>query len=118
MKHSAALPHSKPSPVGNPQWRPADEEGPLLPAINIPRSSASGTDNIGQGEWLIESVTRVQRSEPRFGRLRAEVRGKTVHLEGTVQRWSDAHDLAQRIGRLPGVERVVLGDIRMEPSSP
>jgi hypothetical protein len=112
MKHSAALPQSSPSPVGNPQWRPADAEGPLLPAIDVPRPSATALDDDGLDDGLIQTVTRVQRSEPQFQRLRVEVRGKTVRLDGAVERWSDAQELAQRIGRLTGVERVVLGDIR------
>ncbi len=110
--------HNPPSPVGNLEWRPADENEPLLPAIAIPRPSPAAADDIGRGDWLIESVTRVQRSESRFRELRVEVRGKTVHLAGTVQRWSDAQDLARRITRLAGVDRVVLGDIRAVVGSP
>ena len=40
------------------------------------------------------------------------VDGKTVRLNGAVMQWADVYDLARRIARLPGVERVVLGDIR------
>jgi BON domain len=118
MKHRAASSKSSPSPVGNPQWRPGDEEGPLLPAIAIPRPSTAAVDDLGPGDWLIESATRLQRSEPRFHGLRVQVRGKIVRLDGSVEQWSDAHDLAQRIGRLAGVERVVLGDIQTASRSP
>jgi hypothetical protein len=65
-----------------------------------------------EGEWLIEGVTRIQREDPRFRRLRAEVRGNVVRLTGESSHWADVHELARRIARLPGVERVMLGEIR------
>jgi len=126
-KQSTLVAQGTPAPVGYPQWKPPDQAafappdrqaGPLLPAIDIPRPSAAARAELEPGGWLIEAVTRVQRSEPRFGRLRPEVRGKTVRLDGTVERWADVYELAQRITRLQGVERVILGDIHTAAGPP
>jgi hypothetical protein len=114
-KQSGTLPKNSPSPVGYPQGSSAETEAPLLPAIAIPQPATATTDDIRSGEWLIEAVTRVQRSEPRFRQIRAEVRGGTVRLDGTVERWSEAYELAERLRQLTGVERVVLGDIHTGP---
>jgi len=125
-RHSTPLPQASPAPVEPPPWTPPDQAafaprqnaGPLLPFIDIPRPSTAATAASDQGEWLIEAVTRVQRSNPRFRQLRPEVRGRTVRLDGTVQRWDDAQELARRLTHLPGVEHVVLGDIRTASASP
>jgi hypothetical protein len=121
--HSILFPQGSPSPAAHPEWRPPDQEafapaGPLLPAIVIPRPKAAETLEIDKGDWLIEAVTQIQRSEPRFRQLRVEVRGRTVRLDGEAPRWADVHDLAQRITRLAGVERLVLGEIRTTAGLP
>jgi hypothetical protein len=59
-------------------------------------------------------VAALCRQDERFRQLRAEVHGRTVHLRGTAARWEDVHDLARRISRLPGVDRVALEDIRAD----
>jgi len=127
-KQGTQSPQVTPSPVGYPQWKPPDQAafappdrqaGPLLPTIAIPRPPVAPIAATPPGEWLIEAVTRVQRSDPRFRQLRPEVRGQTVRLDGSVERWADVYDLAQRITQLRGVERVVLSDIQTttEPAS-
>jgi osmotically-inducible protein OsmY len=105
-----------PSPPAKASWVPPDQaafapkENLILPAIDIPNPSTSG--NLARGEWLIEAVSRLLRSDSRYQDLRPEVRGKVVHLKGEVERWADVYELAQRITRLSGVERVVLADVR------
>jgi hypothetical protein len=123
-KHSALALGGSPSPVGYPQGMSADrgkrgppapadfKREPVLPAIRIPVQAGGASAGTDAGEALIEAVTRLQRADPRFSRLHAEVRGKTVHLRGEVQGWTVVHELARTMARLPGVERVVLGDIR------
>jgi hypothetical protein len=74
----------------------------------VPASAASET-----AEPLIETVTRVQRADGRFQHIRPEVRGGVVRLNGEAARWTDVHELARRLARLPGVERVLLGELRI-----
>jgi hypothetical protein len=123
-RHSALSLAGSTSPVGYPQEAspalgsrtppaPANPAaGTVLPAIRIPVKAAEASNGTEAGEVLIEAVTRLQRADPRFGRLHAEVRGQVVHLRGEVERWGDVHALARTVAHLPGVERVVLGNIR------
>jgi hypothetical protein len=110
-------PRTVPEPPSPPAWKPPDQAafaprenaGLVLPAIEVPNPSTHR--ELDRGEWLIEAVTRLLRSDPRYRDLRPEVRGKVVHLRGEVEHWEEVYELAQRITRLPGVERVVLSDV-------
>ena len=42
----------------------------------------------------------------------ADVQNGVVRLGGTVTRWEDIFALARSISLLPGVERVILHDVR------
>jgi hypothetical protein len=61
---------------------------------------------------LIHAIERLRQSDARFRAVQTEAQGGVVRLRGVVQRWDDLFELAQAIARLPGVERVVLLDVR------
>jgi len=63
-------------------------------------------------EALALAVERVRQSDWRFLNVRAEVRGGVIRLRGTVAHGEDLMALAQAISRLPGVERVIVVDVR------
>jgi osmotically-inducible protein OsmY len=66
-------------------------------------------------ESLAVRVRRVQQADERFRRLRVQVDSGTVTLRGVVARWQDLHELSRAVARVPGVERVILRDIRTSP---
>jgi len=78
---------------------------PIVGSASAPLASPRTDD-------LAEMVERMRQADPRFGRLSAQVQGGLVRLSGTVSRDGDAMDLAQVLSRIPGVERVVIGDVR------
>jgi hypothetical protein len=94
--------------------RPGAGAGVLLLA---PIAGPQPLANPGRPD-LAETVERLLRAEPRFSRLSAAVEGGTVRLGGTVGRDGDAMEFAQSLSRLPGVQRVVIGDVRTEVSLP
>ena len=61
---------------------------------------------------LEQVVRKVQQSDRRFWRVHPEVRGRVVYLSGSVGRWEDLVELARSLAGLPGVERVVLKQVR------
>ncbi len=63
-------------------------------------------------ESLPAQVEQLQRSDPRFRGIQVEVTGGVVRLRGTVARAEDGMELAAKISRLPGVERVSLREVR------
>lgn len=86
----------------------ASSPGPIV-EILPPRPLAEQPD-------LSSAVEALRRKEERFGRLKVEVRRKTVYLSGTVARWDDVTDLADAVRRLPGVEAVILDSVREDRS--
>ncbi len=60
---------------------------------------------------LIAAAQKLRDADVRFRELRVDVDGNVVHLRGSVRRWEDAFDLAGAVSRLPGVERVVMGEV-------
>jgi hypothetical protein len=79
------------------------------PAVEIlqPRPLPAESD-------LPAAVEALRRKDERFRRVTVEVRQKTVYLRGTVARWADANDLANAVRRLPGVEAVIVDDVRVD----
>jgi hypothetical protein len=67
---------------------------------------------------LVDLVERLRQGDSRFNQLNAQVQGGMVRLSGTVSHDGDAMDLAQRLSRLPGVERVIIGDVRIALTLP
>jgi len=63
---------------------------------------------------LAETIERVRQTEPRFWNIRTEVEGGGVRITGTAARTEDVFDFAHAISRLPGVERVILGEVKTQ----
>jgi hypothetical protein len=85
----------------------------VLPAIRVPRpDSPPGAATAAAPSALEVAVARLRAGDDRFQRLRADVLGGQVRLSGTVARWEDVHELLGMLRRLPGVERVVIDQIR------
>jgi hypothetical protein len=114
----------EPAPVAVPEnvrFRPAPPEGDeanpaaeaVLPSVLVPATSAVPPGAAG----LREALDRLVASEQRFHRLRAEPRGAEVHVSGTAAHGEDLQAFARRAARLPGVERVIVGDVRLDPRS-
>ena len=61
---------------------------------------------------LAGAVDRLRMADERFRQVRVETTDGIVRLRGVVPRWEDMYELAQSVSRLPGVERVVLEDVR------
>lgn len=107
-----ALGTSLPSLTEPPSSRPLSESVALLPPV--PR----GTLTSGSAEAspsLPLAIEQVRLSDLRFRLARSEVQAGVVHLSGAVSRREDMLDLAERISRLPGVQRVILRDVLLEP---
>ena len=64
---------------------------------------------------LPRMVEQLQQSNPRLRWVHPEVAGGVVRLRGTVFRWEDLLELAQAIAKIPGVERVILEDVKTSP---
>jgi hypothetical protein len=52
--------------------------------------------------------------EEKYRRVRYEVKQGKVYLSGTVYRWADLQELARAVTHIPGVEGVVLKEVKME----
>jgi hypothetical protein len=81
---------------------------PPLPE-NVPAQPAPTT--------LIATIDQVRKADQRFRGVRADVKDGIVQLRGTVTRWEDMLELAEKIARLPGVERVILEEVRTPQKS-
>jgi osmotically-inducible protein OsmY len=96
----------------------------LLPPM--PVSSGAETPTVGveilqprplpDAPDLASAVEALRRKDDRFRRVSVEVRQKSVYLRGTVARWGDVNDLANGVRRLPGVEAVILDNVRVDGS--
>jgi hypothetical protein len=93
------------SPAENVRLKPAL---PALPAADGPPATGAPPDL---------AVARLLRGDARYRGLQAQLLGSHVYLSGTVARWQDAYDLAGALAALPGVERVVLDQIRAAPGA-
>jgi osmotically-inducible protein OsmY len=60
----------------------------------------------------IRAVDRLRARDERFREVRPEVQGGIVRLRGPVPHWSDMYELAQAVSRIPGVQRVILEEVR------
>lgn len=58
------------------------------------------------------SIERTLRSDRRFAAIRFEQARGVIQLSGFVAQWQDMWDCADALARIPGVERVVIGDVR------
>jgi osmotically-inducible protein OsmY len=76
----------------------------LLPPIALVLPSADPD--------LMGRINALQQSEPKFLGTVADVQSGVVRLGGFVSRWEDIMALARKVSQLPGVERVILHDVR------
>jgi hypothetical protein len=102
-----------------------DTPVPLMPAIAIPLrqpvadqappaamlAPMRATD---QPLALAQAIERLRQSDERYRGVRPEVSGGIVHLRGTVANPQDLFALAKAIAQLPGVQRVILEEVRTE----
>jgi osmotically-inducible protein OsmY len=91
-------------------WRPAAKP-PNPPAERDSRTPMTAANPFAPTP-LLDAVEALCRRDIRLAGVRAEVRGSVVYLRGQVYRWEDLFELARAVGQLPGVECVVLQDIR------
>src|SRR5262249_2971327 len=114
-------------------WFPVRAETPGMQNVfkpNLPLSSsalqmpATGTVSRpkenkpaepADGPAIGNAVQHLILAEERFRGLRYEVKHGKVYLGGIVQRWSDLYELSQAVTHIPGVESVLLRDVRREP---
>jgi osmotically-inducible protein OsmY len=125
-------------PLGPPAielvWKPATEEMPvkstlplqsvhLLPPI-MSQSGLTGTVSRPKDYLSTEpadaaavsnAVQSLIQSEERYRRVRYEVKESKVFLGGVVYRWADLRELSLAVTRIPGVNGVVLREVRAEP---
>jgi BON domain len=81
----------------------------VMPAI--PLSTPAPTDD------LASAIERLRQENVRLGGIRLEWSGRALHLRGTVTAWPDVYDFAKAVAQFPGVERVILDGVRLDPNS-
>jgi hypothetical protein len=108
-------------------WKPVPADKPLENIAQLPAISAIGPVPHPKGlltkqppeppdaAAIISAVKNLMVRDERFRGLRFEVKQNSVYLSGVVLRWADMHELSRAITRIPGVDAVVLQDVRDEP---
>jgi BON domain len=86
--------------------------GAVSLAKELPATKPASPPDAGAIASAVQSLIQGQE---RFHRMRFEFKQGKVYLSGMVYRWSDLHELAQAITQLPGIEGVVLSDVKTEP---
>jgi hypothetical protein len=95
----------RPPPVsGDRPARPLSEAVALLAPVPPGGWNATPTSSSN----LASSVEELWRSDLRYRIIRPQIQGSVVYLHGMASRREDMLDLAERLSRLPGVERVIL----------
>jgi hypothetical protein len=61
---------------------------------------------------LGKTLQQMRMKEERFRQIQPEIKGGVIQLSGTVPRLEDMMEFAQAVARVPGVERVLLGEYR------
>jgi osmotically-inducible protein OsmY len=100
---------------------------PIMPVIPLPAADVGrGTEPaavllpplaLASGNEVAAAVERLRRAEGRYGGVRVSVTGGVVRLGGDVTSWEDIFELAHRVSRLRGVERVLLDGVRTPANS-
>ena len=101
----------------------------VLPPISLcpppdPAPAATGatistpTPAAAEVAGLAGRVDELRAKYPTLGALHVETQGGIVRLWGAASNWEDVLSLAQSISKLPGVERVVLENIRTNVPRP
>jgi osmotically-inducible protein OsmY len=90
-------------------------------ALSPPSSSADLPTSVkktpakADAAAVVSAVKNLIVADERFRGIRFEVKDNKVYLTGVVYGWPDLHELSRAITRVPGVEAVVLQEIRAEP---
>ncbi|MBL8798126.1 MAG: BON domain-containing protein [Planctomycetia bacterium] len=82
-------------------------EQPPAPTVVAPQAAPAPAPDLGL------ALERLRQAEPRFWNLRAEVEGRAVRIVGRAARTEDAFDFAHAVSRVPDVERVILGEVKI-----
>jgi osmotically-inducible protein OsmY len=99
---------------------PEDGWAPSPPAASggaAPQASANLPRKMGnrsQYPSLSEAIDGLRLADQRFHEITADIHGQVVSLKGRVNRFEHVAELAQAIARLPGVERVLLDQVRVD----
>jgi osmotically-inducible protein OsmY len=72
---------------------------PISPAPRPPVAAAVRSE-------LEIALEKLQQKDPRYRRLRLDVQDATLRLAGTVDRWADVLEFADRAARIPGLKHV------------
>jgi hypothetical protein len=83
------------------RWQPARQEKTDAPSVS-------------DAQLLTDSIESVRLSDDRFRRLRVRIRENIATIEGEAVEWEHAADLARRVARVSGIQRVIIGDVRTE----
>jgi len=83
---------------------PSTAPGLLTGTVPVPVAPASVTE-------VLAAVGEMKKSEARFARLTVEQRDGTIVIGGAAPFASDAWDLAGKLQKVPGVARVVVGNV-------
>jgi hypothetical protein len=80
-------------------------------------TQTSGPAQVATVELSLDQALLVIRNgDKRFVGLRHQLRGREVYLSGSAANWDDVMALARAVARLPGIERVVLSQVRTSSS--
>lgn len=83
---------------------------PLIPLpIRAPAASSGATG-------CADAVEKLRRADDRYRRIRIEVVGGAVHLRGLADCREDVFALARAVSHVPGVERVLVAEVRVRSS--
>jgi hypothetical protein len=85
----------------------------VMPAIRVPTAAS----RLAPGELVLQ-IEALRRRDGRFRGVHAVVTGGVVTLGGNVAAWEDLFELARTVSRIPGVERVILGDVHTPGDPP
>ena len=121
-------PESLAPPVVDLVWQPVNPEAPATPSVALLPSLTSQPGRTGtvsrprdklteapDAAAISGAVQSLIQGEERYRRVRYEVRQGQVFLGGVVNRWSDLRELSVAVTHIPGVDGVVLREVRSEP---
>jgi len=108
----------KPGVFVKPQEAKQGAAVPMMPPLVVSFRPNFTTDRqastrpvIGKTSGDLANVLQKMRmKEERFRQIRPEITGGVVQLSGVVPRLEDMMEFAQAVSRVPGVERVILGN--------
>jgi hypothetical protein len=85
------------------QFRPEGKSA--IPGVRLGEIEMSGpTDITG-------AVQIIQKTDPRYARLRSEIKEGVIRINGRATAWADVWAFAHSVGKLPGVTAVRIGSL-------